>query len=466
MTATRLFAARRWSRDLKTTFLTHRPKVDDLLLWVFRFHTSSVRPTTQAPVYNDIAAVPPSSIGSKPILFRDKEGLSPTAQQVWLAFEIKEADYVTVLTTTTTTSNIEEDNDDNKAATRLLKVQWPDGTIQTDSFAILERINEEYPVNGYNTQDLFQGVSNAVDNVRCNMRRLDPIFPRNTDQQYNLQGALYMYRKGELTSLDSHLVALESIDEVLEEYEDGPFLCGDFVSAADCYWAPYLERYVSQLPLTQPDDIVNPRYSGEYNAITEWFNAMEEQIPCYACRVGGDAISWENVLRKAVANGNVPQIELPAPLSSLSPKNNRRRDYGDAAAQKQWDKYRQMRPYLCKTPQEECVAYIVRNREEIIDKVLLANSRDTAGKSNKKGLLLSSSSMSRSDIDDALRETAFALLSGNSMEAAASKLSGNARDVAALLNEQLFAPRDMGMLSIGTLRNLVAAAPKPRIKAN
>jgi glutathione S-transferase len=407
-------------------------------------------PTELAPVYYDTAALPASAVG-KPILFRDKEGLSPTAQQVWLALEFKEADYVTVLTT--------NDKEPEAMPIPMLKVQWPDGTIQTDSFAILERINENYSLNGYNTQDLFQGVSQAVDNVRCNMKRLNPIFPRNTDQQYALP-ALYMFRKGgqQLTSYDSHLVALESINEVLEEYEDGPFLCGDFVSAADCYWAPYLERYTAQLPLTQPDIAMNPRYSGEYEAITEWFNAMEEQIPCYTCRVGGDAKSWENVLHEAVANGLVPKIELkvvpPAALSSSLVPNTR---IGGDTAQKLWDKYRQTRPYLCQTPHEECVAHIVRNREAIIDKL-----RSSTNNTPQQRLPRLGGSLTRQDIDDALRETAFALLG----KMAASKLSGNARDVAAFLNEQLVAPRDMGILPIATIRNLVAAAPKPRIQAN
>ena len=43
------------------------------------------------------------------------------------------------------------------------------------------------------------------------------------------------------------------IEEVLEEYSDGPFggpfFAGRDVTAADIYWAPFLERFAAHLPL-------------------------------------------------------------------------------------------------------------------------------------------------------------------------------------------------------------------------
>jgi glutathione S-transferase len=372
-------------------------------------------PTTSAPVFHD--ALPTNSQG-KPVLFRDKNGLSPTAQQLWLAFEIKEADYVTVLTDDETPS-----------------VLWPDGTTQTDPLMILERINHEYSVNGLNTntQDLYHRVSISVDNVRCNLMRFGPVFPRNTDPSIN---APYMFRKGDLTTRSSQIVSLEETDEVLEEYEDGPFMCGDFVSAADIYWAPYMERFCAQLPLLQEGDMLEPRYGGRYEAIEEWFAAMES-IPCYSCRIAGDSVSWENVLTEAVDKGLVPKIDLLPSRGKRVPKNRR----GDGAT-KLWEEYKKKRPYLCETPEEECVAHIVRQRERIMT--------DAASELR----------LDADEVDQALRETVAGLLGNIDV----SKLSGNARDVASFLDKQLRVPRDMGMIPAASLRALVAAAPKPRIK--
>eukprot|EP00978_Attheya_sp_CCMP212_P020489 scaffold58726_cov58-Attheya_sp.AAC.2 len=38
---------------------------------------------------------------------------------------------------------------------------------------------------------------------------------------------------------NNHMVTLEETDAVLEVYDQGPWVCGDFVSAADVVWAPF-----------------------------------------------------------------------------------------------------------------------------------------------------------------------------------------------------------------------------------
>ena len=66
-------------------------------------------------------------------------------------------------------------------------------------------------------------------------------------------------------------------------------------------------------------------------------------------------------------------------------------------------------------------------------------------------------SLEEDEVDIALREVIAALLNDK------VKLSGNAREVAAFVNERIAVPRDMGMLPAATLARLVAVAPAPRI---
>jgi glutathione S-transferase len=376
-------------------------------------------PETPPPIYSSAGDAP----DDMPILFRDKDGLSPQAQQMWLALEMKDVEYSTVLL-------LEDDDDDDDDSPKL---QWPDGSIQTNVMEVLERIEEEYSDR---PPELYKRISQAVDNVRCNMMRFDPVFPRYTEPTRH---APYIFRDGGLTSRDSHMVSLEEVDEVLEEYDDGPFFCGDFVSAADIYWAPFLERYVAQLPLTYDGDMLEPRYGGRYEAIDDWFKAMESTIPCYACRIAGDSVTWENVLREAVDKKLVPGVELLPSRGRRVPKSRT----GKLATQL-WNQYREKRSYLCKTPAEECVAFLVRNRETLIADASIRLKQ-----------------LQGTEIDEALRETIGTLLG----KSEASKMSGNARDVAAFLDDHIRAPRDMGMLPAATLRALAKVAPKPRIKA-
>jgi hypothetical protein len=70
--------------------------------------------------------------------------------------------------------------------------------------------------------------------------------------------------------------------------------------------------------------------------------------------------------------------------------------------------------------------------------------------------------MEADELDEALREVIGTLLDGGGSDGL--KLSGNARDVAAFLDYQLRAPRDMGAIPAASLRTLVASAPQPRIK--
>lgn len=174
------------------------------IVWVYLLalqswsQLESALPATTAPVF--LGSLPKGddvNVQGKPVIYRDAAGLSAAAQQVWLALEIKEVDYVTVLVL-----------DDDEMP--VPAVQWADGTTQTNVMEILEKIQNVYPER---PPDLYKRVSVAVDNVRCNMQRFDPVFPRNTDPTLY---APYMFRKGEVTFKDSHMVALEGMYDMLK----------------------------------------------------------------------------------------------------------------------------------------------------------------------------------------------------------------------------------------------------------
>jgi glutathione S-transferase len=365
------------------------------------------------PVYKDKL---PETFDDKQrlVLYRDEQGLCPYSQQVWLALELKGVvDYVTVLTSGEETP----------------KLQWPDGTVQTDSLDILERIEHTFADR---PPEMYKQISKAVDNVRCNIVRFKGVFPRNTLKTVH---APYLFREnGDLVPVSDHMVTLEETDEVLEEYDDGHFLCGSFVSAADVVWAPFLERYAAQLPLVHGGDALVPR-SREYEALREWYDTMEELVPCYACRVAGDRASWAKVLAQAVERGNLPKVDLLPVRGARIPTNRKSLD-----AKAVWKQYAVNKPWMSNTPEEECVAFIVRHRDAIIAD------------------MMTSVSLSEGERDSALREVIAALLDGD-----ATQMSTNARDVAAALEDRLMVPRDMGILPAATLRTLVAAAPKPQI---
>lgn len=368
------------------------------------------------------------------VLYRDKQGVCPLSEQVWLALELKNIDYLTVLV------DKEMDNiglESDYASLSPVCLEWPDGVKQTDVMEILERLEEKYPGN----PNFFPSISVAVDSVRCNIVRFQGVFPRNTLANWY---APYLIKKDASSLVDEnqHLVTLEETDEVLDEYDDGNYLCGDKITAADIVWAPFLERYAAQLPLIFEGDDMTPR-SSEYETLKEWYEAMEERVPAYVCRVMGDKKSWERYLQKGVQEGKVPCIQeddlLPSRGKAI-PTNRPK-----LKAENIWKQYASTRPHVADTPELECVSFYVRNRDAIIADA----TKDL-------------SNMSADEIEGALREVLAALMEGADAQVVA-KLSGNARELATYLDEKLCVPRDMGVLPASVLRTLALAAPKPRI---
>jgi glutathione S-transferase len=381
-------------------------------------------PVAPLPVYKESLPDSNNIAREKPVLYRDEDAMCPHSQQVWLALEAKNVDYATVLVPTSEDSS-------------PLKVTWPDGTEQTDSLEILERIQAEYPENEPNLYP--KRISECVDSVRCNIVRFKGVFPRRT--KANIYAPFLFLEQGGLVSSSNHMVTLEETDEVLEEYYQGPFLCGKVFTAADIVWAPFLERYAVQLPCLLPGKPeLDPRGGGEYPALREWYEAMESKVPCYSCRVQGDISQWKRALELGVQQynnqeNNDDNVIWSDNVTPVFPPH-------EIDGQALWNQYKINRPWLANTPEEECVAYIVRNRSNIMREA----TEELA--------------MSANDADTALRQVIQVLLDKNDNT---NTLSGNARDIALFVKDGIVVPRDLGMIPVMTLERIVKAAPAPRI---
>ena len=241
---------------------------------------SSVDP--MRPAVYDAEKVSAADLEGKLVLFRDANGWCPYAQRVWLALEIKQAEYVTCLVHHSTPADYSAPIEKGS----LPRVQWPDGSTEDGSSigAILERIEQDYP----QPPAFFPKASVSVGLVRDSFNRFEGIMPRFTLPSsllpyvfackiqragsfkieecelgevralQNLYLCLYLPSRANplpfpnhsavresivMRDLDPNLifltwcmsqlvpkfkydVCLEEIDEVLGEYEDGPFIAG------------------------------------------------------------------------------------------------------------------------------------------------------------------------------------------------------------------------------------------------
>lgn len=121
-------------------------------------------------VFSEAELSEPIAAG-KTVLYRDANGWCPYAERVWLALELKNADYVTCLVDN-------EDAAEPGSVGSLPRVRWADGTSDDGSniLSILERIEREYP----QAPALFPDMSASVDYVRDSFERFDGIMPRFT----------------------------------------------------------------------------------------------------------------------------------------------------------------------------------------------------------------------------------------------------------------------------------------------
>ena len=234
----------------------------------------------RTPSWPDLEKRLPSSVAAAPAIFdaatvsapcRQNRALPRSqrwcfAERAWLALELKRIDYATVL--------VDSDYSDTPCEPGSLpRVQWSDGTTHDGSqiIDILERLEVEQP----QPPNLFPTVSTVTDIVRDSFGRFDALMPRYTKLS-SLAPFVFVYKiqrtgkfmledalPGEIVPQDKYTVALEEIDELLGEYSYdendtqregeanryGPFIAGATITAADIYWAPFVERLAAFVPL-------------------------------------------------------------------------------------------------------------------------------------------------------------------------------------------------------------------------
>ena len=384
-----------------------------------------------------------NELAHKLVIHVDRNHYCPDCERALLALEVKNAEYVKVLV-----------DDDYSEPDRLPRLKWPDGTVQQgkDMYQILEKIQEQYSDI---KPDLYPSISISVDIVRASIeRRFEGIMPRYTlpssltpfifleecaleKDPLSKLGTAEVCRDDDVVQRFKFKVSLEEIDEVLEEYEDGNFIAGEDITAADIYWAPYMERFAAQLPMLYEGLV--PR-SREFEAVKDWYDALDQQIPCYSCAVKGRAETWQHLLRK-----QHPELEL---REEIVPNLPTKRSFD---ANKVWSRYAKDRPYLAETPTKEVAARIVRNHDAWV--VAAANACPSIG-----------------DADAALRQICDMLCTIDAFDAdavaeTAANLSGDVREVASFLASEdgLAVPKDMGLIPFEALKRVADSAPPPRI---
>mmetsp|Transcript_65 Transcript_65/g.67 ORF Transcript_65/g.67 Transcript_65/m.67 type:complete len:429 (-) Transcript_65:73-1359(-) len=389
----------------------------------------------QPPVihYN---AIDENELKGKLVLYRDEDGYCPYSQQVWLALEAKNLDYVTVLVP----NGLAYCNNDEEDIS-MPKVIWPDGTIQSgpDSIpAMVEKMQTDFPSS--DTIDFFPSVSASINVARSSItRRFDGVMPRNTvpsslapylfrlpsnENKPRPKWDIFADEDGPYVPQRKVKVTLEEIEEILEEYNAGPFFVGNTISAADLFWLPILERFVAQLPLIFPD-LQQPR---DYELIDEWMAAMEEELPCYACRIRGCDSTWQKLL-----SGMLPELK-----ESFEDQSSSSFDWKNTDV---WKRYASTRPHVADGgPVQEVAAYIVRNRESILKQTSYMGD------------------------DEALREVCAFL--ANPQYDNVESVSKDAIEMLTLLKDDvLMVPRDIGLLPGKALRSICSSLQLKMVKS-
>jgi len=338
-------------------------------------------------------------------LFRERNGWCPYSERVWLALEAKGLEYSTVLV----------DNYGRRASWlggQTPQILWADGRRQGESLDIIKALDTEYP----DTHPLWpdKEVTELVNAFKAT-------FPKQTRPSSR---AAFLFSWNGPIFRSEFEATLSKTDGLLARHP-GPFFRGEKISAADCAWAPFLERYAAQLPCLHRG--LRPYDRSRWPKLAAWYEAMDELFPSYSARVRGDDASWRKVLAQAgYGNAGVPP-HLVAKEDSSHPQ----------AATGDWAAYTQEKPFVANSPHEEAAARIVRNREAL--------AKDA----------VASGIVTEKQVDEGLRGVA-ALLSAGSTPSK-KDVSDAVVAVAKYLDTRMCVPRDMGFLPGKAIRSLAAS---------
>jgi glutathione S-transferase len=398
----------------------------------------------------------PSYSKVKPTLFRERHGWCPYSERVWLACEIKNIQYDTIYI-----ENSGYGSRPRYFAGQTPQIRWEDGSSQGESMDLVRAIDSKYNNNdngnGNDSDDISLYPKDIQIEVINKVRAFDQIFPKRTRPSSR---AAFLFRyDGEPLWKNEFEKVLRETDELLSESSsEGPFFCGSRITAADIAWAPFLERYAAQLPCLHEN--LNPRSDVDtYPHLVAWYDAMDDLIPTYSCRVKGDSSSWRKVLTMAgYGNGGMP-LDVSDRMEEYKIQE------GQALTKEQkeheqhiWDMYSSTRPWVASSPALEAASIMTRNRSPIVKDI---------GK--RAGLSESGSDLaaySEDQIDEAMRAMVCLLCRDESefnhegMINSCKDYTNIVKSLATYLDDRMCVPRDMSSRSAATIKRLIPQLEK------
>ena len=409
----------------------------------------------RGPAESDWVLAPqPSFSGTRPTLFRERNGWCPYSARAWLALEIKGLEFDTV--------RVDAGRYDGRPSMltgSTPQVRWPDGSILSGSLAIMRELDERYPAS----TPLYTS-DQAVDRLAA---AYHTTFPGTSLDDAARDGAP-MRVTAPRAAFEAAAAGAEAL---LGERPDGPYFRGASLSAADVAWVPFLERYAAWLPLLHPG--LTLRNDARWPRLAAWFAAMRQQ-PAYACRVEGDVRSWRRVLAlspgwlvppsrgwspptaEGAQNGAQHGVRDGAQHGAkhgvregdrqgaqhLAEQEARTRDRAAPAAAARleasaalWAAYAAPRPHVAPDASAEAAAHLVRCHEAI--------ARDA---SERVGLEhgLEHGLDDLEALDAALRALAWLLAGAAGADAEVARATDGLAPLVAYLEQRLCVPRDMG----------------------
>ena len=395
----------------------------------------------------------PTFSTTKPTLFRERHGWCPYSERVWLALEVLNVDYDTIYI-----DNTGHGRRPSYYSGQTPQIRWEDGSTQGESMDLVRKINSKYHGGGVDTElNLYpEEIQNEVINK---IRDFEQIYPKRT--RPSSRAAFLFCYDGEPLWKNEFEKVLRETNELLGQTSSsknngndngGPFFCGKDFTAADIAWAPFLERYAAQLPCLH--DGLHPRADVEtYPHLVAWYDAMDNLIPSYSCRVKGDASSWRKVLTMAgFGNAGVPmdvskrmedvQHEERQPLTDFERENE----------QRIWDMFSSSRPWVASSAAIEAASVMTRNRDAII--------KDIEKRIGKDDQYSDLAACSEDEIDEAMRAMICLLCEDEQdfhygLVDGAKDYATVVRNLAMYLDNRMCVPRDMGSHSAATIKRLI-----------
>ncbi len=405
---------------------------------------------TPSPIIIDSALNPtskPSFSQDKPTLFRERHGWCPYSERVWLALEVVDVEYDTIYIDNTGCGRRP-----SYYSGQTPQIRWEDGSSQGESMDLVRKIHSKYYNGNGDGVNLYpEEIQNEVINK---IRAFDQIYPKRT-RPSSRAAFLFRYDGEPLWKNEFEKVLRETNELLGSTAEDGPFFCGKDFTAADIAWAPFLERYAAQLPCLHEG--LHPRTDeGSYPHLVRWYNAMDEYVPSYACRVKGDASSWRKVLTMAgFGNAGVP-MDVSKRMDGVQEEEQKALTVEEEECQqKVWDAYASTRPWVASSPALEAASVMTRNRDAILKDIQKRVGTSSKNKYSELG------SSSEGDIDEAMRAMICLLCEDEDAFQGSISMDGAKtyaqiiEDLATYLDDRMCVPRDMGCPSAATIKRLI-----------